>query len=339
MDSVLISAWMEGADARLTIDDASVSAAREAVRAAGAALGLDRTLIESVAVAASELVQNQLRHARGGQFAVRPVTRGGVPGLEIIAADRGPGIASPGTALAGSSPSPGSLGAGLSGARRMTQEIDLDVRWGEGTHIRARAFAAPVPRRREVAILGRHLADEPVSGDHAVFVRDPEGHLVLAVVDGIGHGPLAQDASSAAVATFLAHQGMSPLLILEACDAALRGTRGAVMAVARIDEESGAVEHGGAGNVTSRVEDFGRTRTLATTATTLGRRGLSRRPVAETAALAPAEALIVFTDGLTSRASLADHGHLLREHPIVIAEWLMTAFGRGTDDALVLVAR
>jgi anti-sigma regulatory factor (Ser/Thr protein kinase) len=330
---------MAGTDALPTIDEASVSAAREAVRAAGAGLGLDRTLIERVAIAASELVQNQLRHARGGRFAVRSVTRGGVPGLEILAADCGPGIAAPSAALAGPGPSPSSLGAGLEGARRMTHELDLDVRWGQGTCVRARAFAAPVPRRREVGVLGRALAGEPMSGDHAVFVREGEGVLVLAVIDGIGHGPLAEDAAAAAAAAFLAHRGSSPLLILEACDAALLGTRGAVMAVARIDEETGAVEHGGAGNVTSRIERFRRTHTLATSMTTLGTRGLKRKPMVETAAMAPDAALIMFTDGLTSRASLEGKAELLREHPIVIAERLMADHGRHNDDALVLVAR
>ena len=339
MDEVLIDAWMAGTDAIPTIDEASVSLAREAVRAEGAALGLETTLVESVATAASELVWNHLRHARGGRFAVRPVRRAGVPGLEIVAADRGPGIAAPGAALAGPGPSPASLGAGLSAVRRMTHELDVDVRWGEGTCVRARAFAGPVPRRREVGILGRRLASEPVSGDHAVFVREDDGALVLAVIDGIGHGPLAQDASVAAAAAFLAHLGKSPLLVLEACDAALVGTRGAVMAVARIDEQVNAAEHAGAGNITSRLEGFRSTRALATSTTTLGTRGQKRRPASETVTMAPGEALIMLTDGLSGRASLTERPDLLREHPIVIAEWLLATYGRGHDDALVLVAR
>ncbi len=339
-----MATWMAGADALPTIDEASASAAREAVRAAGAALGLDRILVESVAVAASELVHNHLRHARRGQFAVSPIARGGVPGLEIVAADLGPGIEAPGAALEGAPlAGPASLGVGLAGARRMTHELDLDVRWGEGTCVRARAFAAPVPRRREVAVLGRALAGEPVSGDHAVFLRDREGELLLAVIDGIGHGPLAQLASAEAAAALFAQLGASAtasaVALLDGCDAALAGTRGAVMAVARLDEETSALEHASAGNVTSRIEGFGRTTTLATRASTLGTRGRKPRPAAESAHLAPGEALIVFTDGLTSRASLMGAPDLLREHPIVIAEHLMATYARGSDDALVLVAR
>ena len=38
-------------------------------------------------------------------------------------------------------------------------------------------------------------------------------------------------------------------------------------------------------------------------------------------------------------AALEDEPALLREHPIVIAQYLVETFGRETDDALVLVAR
>lgn len=338
MDKVLIAAWLHGLDAVPTIDDASVSVAREAVRAAGAAVGLDRTVVERLAVAASELVHNQLRHARRGQFAVRAVRRGDVPGLEIVAADQGPGIADPAHALEGPGQSSTSLGAGLSGARRMTQEMDIDTRHGEGTLIRARAFAQPVPRRREVGVFGRALAHEPVSGDHAAFVRDDDV-LVLAVVDGIGHGPLAHDASGEAIVTFLGRPQGSPASILDACDQALRSTRGAVMSVARIDEHSHVLEHAGLGNVTTRVERYRQSRIFSGTTSTLGTRGQRRKPLAESIPVEPGEVVMMYTDGLKTRVDLSGEPDLLREHPIVIAQRIMTGFGRANDDALVLVAR
>lgn len=338
VDSVLIDGWLAGLEALPTIDQASVSVARETVRACGASVGLDRTLIESVVVAASELVHNQLRHARRGQFAVRAVKRGAVPGIEIVAADQGPGIADPALALQGPGPSGASLGAGLSGARRMTHELDLDVRAGEGTCVRARAFAAPLPRRREVGILGRALVTEPVSGDHAAFVRDGDA-LVLAVVDGIGHGPLAHDASGHAVATFLAHAAASPIAVLDACDRALVGTRGAVMSVARIDEGTGVVEQAGVGNVTMRIERWRSSRILSGSTATLGTRGPRRKPLAESVPLDPREVVLMYTDGLTTRVDLSGEPELLHEHPIVIAQRVMAGFARPNDDALVLVAR
>ena len=206
MDALLMDAWMAGADSVPTIDGASASLVRETVRSRGAALGLSEEIVACLAIAASELVNNQLAHARRGQVAIHAVERSGVLGLEIVAADRGPvHRRRPALALAGP-PGPGpaarSLGAGLSGARRAMDEMDIDVRWGEGTCVRARAFAAPVPRRREVGVLGRRLrpSEAAMSGDHAAFARAARraGDLVAAVIDGIGpRPPQSGDASSA----------------------------------------------------------------------------------------------------------------------------------------------
>jgi anti-sigma regulatory factor (Ser/Thr protein kinase) len=339
VDALLIDAWLDGAAALPTIDEASVSVARETVRRVGE--GLDRTLVERVALAASELVQNQLRHARRGQFAARRVARGGVPGLEIIAADAGNGIADPARALAGPGPSATSLGAGLAGARRMTQEMDIDVRVGEGTCVRARAFAAEVPRRREIGVVGRALAYEPCCGDHAAFARTDDA-LVLAVVDGVGHGPAAREAADLAVGVFHAHAAEAPVDVLAACDAALLSTRGAVMGVARIHEPPGApgqIDHAAVGNIMTRIERYRSARILGGTPATLGARGVRRKPFAETVALEPGEVVLMYTDGLKSRVNLSEEPTLLHEHPVVIAQRVIEQFARPNDDALVLVAR
>ncbi|HEX7603296.1 MAG TPA: hypothetical protein VF316_16875, partial [Polyangiaceae bacterium] len=53
----------------------------------------------------------------------------------------------------------------------------------------------------------------------------------------------------------------------------------------------------------------------------------------------PREALVLYTDGLSARASLEGELDLLREHPIIVAHAMLERFGRDDDDALVLVAR
>src|SRR5579862_7060742 len=174
---------MAGTIAVPTIDDASVAAAREAVREHGRAAGLPQEVVERMALAAGELVTNQLAHGRSGCFGVRAVSRSGVPGLELVAADAGGGIADPARALAGTGPpSRRSPGAGLAGARRAVLEMDIDVRHGEGTCVRARAFASVLARGREVGILGRPLKNHDVSGDHAVALREG-ARLIVAVID------------------------------------------------------------------------------------------------------------------------------------------------------------
>ncbi|APR77553.1 Anti-sigma B factor RsbT [Minicystis rosea] len=305
------------------------------MRALGAKNGLDATLIDRVASAARELLDNQLRHARRGHLAMRATKRGTIAGIEIVAADGGPGITDPARALEGTTPD-----RGLAAVRRLMDEIDIDARAGEGTCIRARAFAAKVPRRREVGILGRPLPRELVSGDHAAFVRDGDT-LMFAVADGIGHGPPAHEASGQAMERFLAESGArsSPTAILEACDDPLKGTRGAVMCVARIDEATRILDHAGVGNVTTRIEREKSARLFSGSSATLGGRGLKRRPFADSVPLEDGDVVLMYTDGLTTRVDLSREPELLREHPIVIAQRVMVAFVRPNDDALVLVAR
>jgi serine/threonine protein phosphatase PrpC len=163
--------------------------------------------------------------------------------------------------------------------------------------------------------------------------------LFCAVIDGIGHGPLANEASVQAAASVLASRALGPAAALEACHDGVTGNRGVVMAVAQINEATATLEHAAVGNVTTKLDAFRSTRIFMGSSATLGARGKKPHATLEEADAPSQAVLILFTDGLTSRTSLAEEPDLLREHPIVIAQHLMATFCRGTDDALVLVAR
>lgn len=324
----LLDHWL-GDAARIAIrDDASVSEVREAIRAQAP---LPALAIERTAAAASELARNQLAHAVGGVIGIRRVERSGIAGIEIIAADRGQGIADPIAALRGSPRESGSLGVGLSATSRQADELDLDVRRGAGTCVRIRTFAQPV-KRSEVGIFAVPHPDELVIGDHAVVLRDVTG-LILAVADGLGHGPAAREAADRAIEQV---QRRSIEDTLAAAHAAMAGTRGAVMSVAHLGD---GIEHGGVGNISARlIAVDGTARPFGSAAGTLGS-AFPRRVLVDRGALGPNEVFVMFTDGLTSRVDLTHEPALVRQHPIAIAQSLHARFGRGTDDALVAVVR
>jgi hypothetical protein len=56
-------------------------------------------------------------------------------------------------------------------------------------------------------------------------------------------------------------------------------------------------------------------------------------------ALEPHHTVVLFSDGIVSRADLSDEPETLRQPPIAVAQRLAERFGRSDDDALVLVAR
>lgn len=337
MEAVLIDAWLDGLDAARVIDEASVSEARRMAKEAAAAAGLPTERGERLALVASELSRNALVHARHGRFATRPIAREGVPGVELVCVDEGPGIADPTKALEGRARSSGSLGIGVAAARENADEIDFDVRLGEGTCVRARVFAAPVTRRREVGIYGRPHAEEARSGDHAVFHRTDDS-LLLAMCDGLGHGPAARAAALIAMDTVASEREATPSSILEACHRSMSGTRGGVVAVVRVREPS-ILEMASVGNITVELVRPRTARRFAGTSFVAGAAQRSWRAHVESTALASDEAIVMFSDGVPSRVSLSNEIDLFREHPIAIAHLLVERHGRDTDDVLVLVAR
>ncbi len=333
MGTVLIDQWLGDATRIPVLDDASVSEVREAIRAEGLNRALPTLIVEGLAAAASELARNQLVHANGGIVGVRGVTRNGVPGIEVIAADRGAGLVDPTSALRGAPRVGGSLGVGLSAAARQSDELDLDIRRGAGTCIRLRSFARPVPRS-EVGILAQPHPNEVVIGDHAAMMRDDAG-LILAVADGLGHGPAAREAADRAIDEVLRRR--RPIEeALALAHAALSGTRGAVMSILHVGDR---IEHGGVGNVSTRViGDRGNARHFGSAAGTLGS-VFPRRVNIDREAFGVGEVLVMFTDGLTSRVDLTYEPALTRQHPIIVAHSLLGRFVRGTDDVLVAVVR
>jgi anti-sigma regulatory factor (Ser/Thr protein kinase) len=338
VEGVLTDSWLPDAHVIPIADEASVSLARDAVRREGARLGLSAVVIGALAHAASELGHNQLAHARGGQIALREIGRDGVPGLEIVAADRGEGILRPGTAFAGTGQSKTGLGVGLAGVMELADEVDVDVRLGEGSCVWARKFAEPVRRRREVGVMGRAHPLERVSGDHATFARLPDA-LVIAVADGLGHGPLAREASDAVVRSVAKAPHRELRAIVEECHDAVKGTRGAVMSIARIEEATGDLSGATVGNVTLYVCGPAVSARLGASSSVLGARGPKRPVRVEHAAVSARDVVIAYTDGITARASLEGELDLMREHPIVVAERMIERFAREDDDVLVLAAR
>jgi anti-sigma regulatory factor (Ser/Thr protein kinase)/serine/threonine protein phosphatase PrpC len=348
MGSFLSDAWLQSADATPMpmLDAASVAVLRQQVRERGAALGLSATVTGSLVNIASELGHNQLAHARRGLIALRALVRDGVPGLELIAADEGPGIRAPSEALRARPRIPESsdpalrtsLGVGLAAVLEHADEVDFDIRLGEGSCVWARKFAAEVPRRRQLGIYGRPYPGESISGDDAAFVRDDE-LLLVGLADGLGHGPLAHIASRRAVSTLREQSAASLEQILATVHGALLQTRGAVLATARLHEPSGQLESASVGNAAVRLCGPQLHRRFSGRSFVLGAPGQVRKPVTEREQIGPRDVLILFSDGINSRADLERDLDLLREHPIVIAHQFVERFGRDNDDVLVLVAR
>jgi anti-sigma regulatory factor (Ser/Thr protein kinase)/serine/threonine protein phosphatase PrpC len=321
-------------------DEASVSSARQRVRELGQNLGLNKEFVENVALIASELTHNQLSHARQGYFAVQPIERNGVKGLEIIAADIGSGIQKPGLAIQDDISTIGSLGAGLGAVCRIADEVEFDNRISEGLRVVARKFETPtLPLCGEIAVMGQPYPGEVISGDDAVFFQS-ESELLAALFDGLGHGPEARKASNQAVDVLSRKRDMALPQILMDLDQGLAATRGCALCIVRFSKNTRMLECASLGDVHTHLYNLRNAHFFTATPLVLGAGQLRKQMIRiESAIVEPGSILVMFTDGLKSRTNLKGKLDVLRQRPIAIAQHLLENDSRPDDDALVLVAR
>jgi serine/threonine-protein kinase RsbT len=104
--------------------------------------GFTRSQQFMVSTAVSELARNIFVHAKTGEVTIRVVEEDSRKGVEVVAEDRGPGIADVEAALKDGFSTSGGLGLGLPGARRLMDELEIETKLGEGTRVTARKWVA-----------------------------------------------------------------------------------------------------------------------------------------------------------------------------------------------------
>jgi phosphoserine phosphatase RsbX len=188
------------------------------------------------------------------------------------------------------------------------------------------------------AVAAQAMPGEVESGDACTVTPFPGGVLV-AVVDGLGHGPEAAQVAAAAVAALEAHAGEPPIELLRRCHESLRETRGAVVSLASLLSRDGTLTWLAVGNVEGVLlrADPAAHPPRASLVLRGGVVGYHLPPLrAFSLALARGDTLIFATDGLRSRFA---EGVDASDTPQQIADGILARHGKGTDDALVLVAR
>jgi serine phosphatase RsbU (regulator of sigma subunit) len=178
----------------------------------------------------------------------------------------------------------------------------------------------------------RPYPGETVSGD-AWFVDRHEGICRLTVVDGLGHGPAAATAASAARSVLELVPELQPADALRACHDAMHETRGGAISIVAIDVQTGRLSFSGVGNVDGYLVQMGVVQRLVPFRGIVG----AALPQLRTFEfdLEPDWVVVMHTDGLHRLASdslLAAQGS-----PQEIAERILSSSARETDDATVVV--
>jgi anti-sigma regulatory factor (Ser/Thr protein kinase) len=325
-----------GSSAALAVVDASrIGELRQAVAAMCRSVGLDETEEGRASIVATEAAANVVKHGRGGEVVLSPLQRGEVVGIEVLALDRGPGIPET-AALMGGHSAVGARGTGFDAIRRQSTELDLYTLPGQGTALLSRIWrGAPSTPPLDLAALCVAKPGESECGDLWSFEARPGGGRIV-VADGLGHGPLAREAASAALrATWECPPGAARAL--EDAHRAARGTRGAAVAVVEVDLATQEIRFAGFGNVAGVLVGRERVQSMVSMSGTAGQGNLKPREF--TYRFVRGELLVISSDGLASEWSLEPYVGLALRHPGLVAGVLYRDHSRRRDDVTVVAAR
>ena len=180
----------------------------------------------------------------------------------------------------------------------------------------------------------RPITGETECGDAYGVVR--AGGAVTAVLcDGLGHGPLAAAAAAEGVAAVLEDPAGEPAALLERVHRRMSGTRGGAVGIVRIDGTRAGFA--GLGNVAASMVSGGERKNMISLPGIAGHQARAIRQFDYE--VPPGAAVILHSDGISSRWQAAALPGIAARDPLLIAAVLLAAAGVHRDDAGVLVLK
>lgn len=315
-------------------DPSDVGHARRTAQKLAERHGFDQEDAGRVALVATELSSNVLKHAGHGELHLRVLPREqGGHGIELLAVDRAQGFDAR-ACLADGYSTAGTQGIGMGAVARLAQVFDVytDAR---GAVVLARLHA----QRDRGADLRWGVSQHALHGDPAcgdTWHLAINGRQVSALlIDGLGHGIDAEAAAKAGAAVFAEAPFADPLQQVHAMHQAMLSGRGGAVAVAQYDDANDRLSFTGIGNIGASLAAGAQARGLPSLPGIVG--GQFRKAQVFDYAHVNGNLLIMYSDGLQSRWNLQDYPGLVYRHPAVIAAVLHRDFCRGRDDVTVLV--
>jgi anti-sigma regulatory factor (Ser/Thr protein kinase) len=318
-------------------DQSSVGEARRKALQHAQALGFDEAHRSNIGIAVTEMATNVLVHGRGGEILLCPFGEAGEPvWLDVLALDAGPGIRDMARAMEDGFSTAGTAGQGLGAVQRLADESSLFSTEGKGTVSWGRFRLGPLPVVADLGVVSIPVKGETKCGDGYVLQLEASRSLYM-MVDGLGHGVGANEAATEAMASVRQNSCETATEMVRVAHDALKKTRGAAMSVALVDHDRKICTYAGVGNVTGVLVAGTSSRTMVSQNGTLG--AVLPRTIQEyTYPIEPNTLLLMFSDGLNTRAELGSYAGVQHRHPMVMAGLLYRDFTRRRDDATVMVA-
>lgn len=317
-------------------DHSHIHGAVATAAAAAARAGLMPAERAACALIATELATNLVRHARDGRLVVTATDPGPCAWVQLVSVDSGPGIRDIPAAMVDGYSTMNSLGGGLGACRRAAGAFDVYAGDGTGTVVLARIGPGSSASDQAAGRVGGLLSARPgedESGDGWSAWWSASG-LSVAIVDALGHGPIAAEARDTGLRSAAGDVSAEPAALLAGMDRRLSGGRGAVAAALRLSDDK--LTFCGVGNISARLGSGSRPHGLVSS---LGALGLNQRlrPMPTMHPWGPGSVFIAHSDGVRPGVDLSRYPGLTGHDPAIVAALIWRDAVTRTDDAAVVV--
>jgi serine/threonine protein phosphatase PrpC len=181
----------------------------------------------------------------------------------------------------------------------------------------------------ETGVVIRPCLGETVCGD-AQLILDGDDTMLIAVIDGLGHGPGAAAASEAFVEYLTEHPAQPVDRLMLGCSAHITSTRGAAAAIIQIDRTRNTLSFCGIGNVHFHAHGDVPMSPVSLPGI-VGHR--VRKVIPYDFELTGKGMFVLCSDGISSRLHLEDYeGRSVQE----VADSILVDHGKSHDDATVV---
>jgi anti-sigma regulatory factor (Ser/Thr protein kinase) len=326
---------MEGCVVIVHVQDQSeVAQARRTALELAQSLRFSETIAGKVALVATELATNLIKHGRGGSilFVVDHV-------LTMVAIDKGGGMNNLAEALQDGYSTAGSPGTGLGAISRAADVFDVYSMPGSGTAVLCTIANQPSDLRKPFLTVGgvcTPKSGETVAGD-GWLCRESRDFTTIIVADGLGHGPIASTAAAAATRVVAELVDHDLERLMREIHGALRPTRGAAVGLARVYPSLRRVDFLGVGNIAGGIITDGETRRVVSMPGIAGHE--MRKVNTFSYPWTPSSVLLLHSDGVSGSWNANNYPGLMQHDPSLIAAVVYRDHCRGTDDATVVVAK
>lgn len=315
-------------------ESSHVGQVRRAVAILSESARLDGTTAGRAAIIATEGCNNLIRHGGGGAALIRSLHEQQQAGVEIIFCDKGPGMRDLAQCLLDGYSTIGTQGSGLGAMRRSATLFDIFSAPDKGTVVLTQLWDALPQTAFRIGAVSVPKRGEEVCGD-AWIGEESAQRLTLCVADGLGHGPMAAEASRKAMAVIRNRGALGVVDLLQEMHGSLRPTRGAAAAVASIT--NAGVTFAGVGNISGVCWTPQKSQHMVSHNGTLGHQAWKFQEFSY--GWHPDAVIVMHSDGISTQWHLDDYPGAALRHPSVIAALIYRDFCRGRDDATILVAK